>query len=118
MEAALQSSRTGDLLNGSYELQEKVGEAAEHETYRARDVKRGTTVQVTLLRAELALRAGAVDRFLELPRKLVALKHPIVVQTLGIARDETGIPFVVEEHVLGEPLGKLLGGSASGMPLG
>jgi hypothetical protein len=118
MGEALQSSRTGDLLNGVYELHEALSVGAEHDTYRATDTRRATSVQITMLKAELALRAGAVDRFLALPRALSALRHPHVAQTLGIELDETGIPFVVREDVQGEPLAKTLASFAQGMPLG
>ena len=112
------SSRAGDLLNGVYELHEALAAGVDHDTYRATDTRRGSSVQITLLKAELALRAGAVERFLELPRALAALRHPHVAQTLGIEHDETGIPFVVQEDVKGEPLAKTLAGFAQGMPLG
>jgi serine/threonine-protein kinase len=118
MADALESSRTGDLLNGIYELHEALATGADSDTYRATDTRRGSSVQVTLLKAELALRAGAVERFLELPRALSGLRHPHVAQTLGIELDETGIPFVVQEDVKGEPLAKALAGFPQGMPLG
>jgi len=118
MGAALQSSRTGDLLNGAYELHEVVDAGVEYDTYRATDVKRGRQVEVKLLKAELALQAGVVDRFLSGPRSLTGLRHPNVSQIVGIESDDTGVPFIVQESVQGDSFATMVASFPQGMPLG
>ena len=71
-----ESSRSGELLNSAYELHEVLESDAEHQTYRATDTRRGSKVQIKLLRPELALQSGAVQRFLRVPKTLSGLRHP------------------------------------------
>jgi eukaryotic-like serine/threonine-protein kinase len=113
-----ESSRSGDLLNGAYELHELLEADADQHTYRATDRRNGSGVQIKLLRPELALQSGAVQRFLQVPKTLNGLRHPNLSQVIAIESDELGIPFVVEEHVQGEPLDRTVASFPQGMPLG
>jgi eukaryotic-like serine/threonine-protein kinase len=113
-----ESSRSGDLLNDAYELHELLESDGDQHTYRATDTRNGSSVQIKLLRPELALQSGAVQRFLKVPKTLSGLRHPNLSQVIAIESDELGIPFVVEEHVQGEPLGNTVASFPQGMPLG
>ncbi|HMI93978.1 MAG TPA: protein kinase [Polyangiales bacterium] len=113
-----ESSRSGDLLNDAYELHELLESDGDQHTYRATDTRNGSSVQIKLLRPELALQSGAVQRFLQVPKTLSGLRHPNLSQVIAIESDELGIPFVVEEHVQGEPLGRTVASFPQGMPLG
>jgi serine/threonine-protein kinase len=117
MAQAVRESRSGELLNESYELHEVLESDGVHDTYRATDRKAGRAVRVKLLRPEFALQSNVVQRFLRAPRTLTGLRHPNVSQVLAVESDETGIPFVVEEHVEGESLARTLERFPDGMPL-
>jgi serine/threonine-protein kinase len=118
MGAAAHDSRTGELLNKSYELHELIEPGGVADTYRATDRKRSRTVKVTLLRPEFALQSSVVQGFLSMPKTLTGLRHPNVSQVIAVESDETGIPFVVEEHVEGEPLARTISAFPEGMPVG
>ena len=118
MGAAAHDSRTGELLNQSYELHELLEPGGVADTYRATDRKRARTVKVTLLRPEFALQSSVVQGFLSMPKTLTGLRHPNVSQVIAVESDETGIPFVVEEHVEGEPLARTIAAFPEGMPVG
>jgi hypothetical protein len=118
MRAAAHESRTGDLLSARYELHEVLESAEFYDTYRATDRKSSRTVSVKLLRPELALRSKVVQGFVSAPKTLTGLRHPNVSHVLAVESDEIGIPFVVEEHVVGEPLSSSIARFPGGMPVG
>src|SRR5206468_3997620 len=55
MRAVAHDSRSGELLNDSYDLHERLEPGSVADTYRATDRKRSRMVEVTLLRPEFAL---------------------------------------------------------------
>jgi serine/threonine protein kinase len=117
MGVAAEESRSGELLNASYELHELTVPGAVSDSYRATDRARSTTVQVTLLRPEFALQSAVVQRFLHTGKTLTGLRHPNVSQVVAVESDDTGIPFVVEENVVGERLSQTLQAFPDGMPI-
>jgi serine/threonine protein kinase len=117
MAAPARDSRSGELLNDVYELHEVLDSDGIHDTYRATDRRHARVVKVKLLRPEFALQSNVVQRFLRAPRTLTGLRHPNVSQVLAVESDETGIPFVVEEHVEGESLARTIECFPDGMPL-
>jgi len=117
MAAPARDSRSGELLNDVYELHEVLDSDGIHDTYRATDRRDARVVKVKLLRPEFALQSNVVQRFLRAPRTLTGLRHPNVSQVLAVESDETGIPFVVEEHVEGESLARTIECFPDGMPL-
>jgi hypothetical protein len=54
------------------------------------------------------LQSKVVQRFLGTPKALIGLRQPNLAEILTVESDETGILFVVEEHVEGEPLSRML----------
>ena len=106
MGAAAHETRTGELLNQAYELHEVLESEGVCDIYRATDRKRARVVRIRLLRPEFALQSGVVQSFLHAPKTLTGLRHPNVSQVLAVESDDTGIPFVVEEHVEGESLAR------------
>ncbi|MFI5308749.1 MAG: hypothetical protein ACHQ53_15435, partial [Polyangiales bacterium] len=110
-------SRAGDVLGARYALDELLVTGEVYDTYLATDRKGGgKKLVVKLLRPELALRAKVVDGFVRTPKTLTELEHPNVARVIAVESDETGIPFVVEERVEGEPLSRSFSGFGEGMP--
>jgi len=118
MGAAGRETRTGELLNAVYVLHELLESEPIYDSYRATDRRRARVVKVRLLHPELALQSSVVEGFLRAPKALGGLRHPNLSQVLAVESDETGIPFVVEEHVEGEPLTRMIARFPEGMPLG
>ncbi len=118
MGAAARENRTGELLAGRYELHEVLEAGEVYDTYRATDRRDSLAVAIKLLRPELALRSAVVQGFVSGPKRLAGLRHPNLARVLAVESDDTGIPFVVEERVEGEPLSRSISRFSGGMPVG
>lgn len=118
MSAAVNASRSGDLLNDTYELCELVESRDTHQLYSARDTRNDRLVHIALLRPEVALRNGVAQRFIKGPKALTQIEHPNVARVWSVESDATGIPFVVEEPKSGQTLASMIEAFPDGMPLG
>jgi hypothetical protein len=118
MGAAVNASRSGDLLNDTYELCELVASRDTHQLYSARDTRNDRLVHIALLRPEVALRQGVAQHFVKAPKLLTQLEHPNVARVWSVETDASGIPFVVEEPRSGQSLAAMIEAFPDGMPLG
>jgi serine/threonine-protein kinase len=118
MKGMREQSRAGEVVNGAYSLDMLQRAEGPCEFYLATEQKNGLPVTVKLLKPEYALNQAVAEAFLQTPRALQPIKHPNLPEILGIETDDTGIPFVVEEHVEGMPLSNELERFGRGMPLG
>jgi len=118
MAAAVNASRSGDLLNDRYELSDLVETCDTHQLYTARDTRDDRVVHIAMLRPEVALRAGVAQRFVRAPKQVAQLDHPNVMRVWSVESDVTGIPFVVEEPRSGRTLASMIEAFPDGMPLG
>ena len=118
MSAAVNASRSGDLLNDTYELCELIASRETHQLYSARDTRNDRLVHIALLRPEVALRKGVAQQFVKAPKLLTQLEHPNVARVWSVETDATGIPFVVEEPRAGQSLAAMIETFPEGMPLG
>lgn len=108
--SALARSRSprGDcagLRLGPWEVIERIGAGGMGEVFRGRraDGAFDKEVAIKLLRADTADPEVAA-RFLRERRVLAALDHENVARLLDAGADEAGDPFLVMEHVRGEPI--------------
>lgn len=113
-----EQSRAGEVINGEYSLEMLSRAEGACEAYLATDQKSGQPVTVKLLKPEFALNRNVAEAFLKTPRALIGLKHPNLPEVLKVDLDDTGIPFVVEEHIEGTPLSNELERYSRGMSLG
>ena len=111
-------SRAGEVINGEYSLEMLSRSEGVCEAYLAFNQKSGQPVTVKLLKPEFALNQPVAEAFLNTPKRLSGLKHPNLPEVLKIDLDDTGIAYVVEEHVEGTPLSNELERWGNGMPLG
>jgi hypothetical protein len=118
MGGAVNASRSGDLLNDTYELCELVASRDTHQLYSARDTRNDRLVHIALLRPEVALRKGVAQHFVKAPKLLTQLEHPNVARVWSVETDASGIPFVVEEPRAGQSLAAMIETFPDGMPLG
>ncbi|GAW49636.1 Protein kinase [Nocardioides sp. PD653] len=100
----------GDLLDGRYQLTERIGSGGMGTVFRAHDARLDRTVAIKLLHP------GDVDdgmraRLQAEARFAGALQHPGIVQVFDYGEDTTGpqpVPYVVMQYVEGQPLGQIL----------
>ena len=98
----VEPSRIGQLF-GRYRLQALLGEGGMGVVYRAED---------TLLHREVAIKiikhgfeTGSFLRRFQSERQILAnLTHPNIAQLLDVGTTAEGIPFIVLEYVVGEPI--------------
>jgi serine/threonine protein kinase/Tol biopolymer transport system component len=94
---------------GAYEIVALIGAGGMGEVYRARDTRLDRSVALKVLRAELADRADAQQRFEREARALSSLNHPHICTLHDIGRDDRApAGFLVMELVEGETLAACL----------
>ncbi len=97
----------GMVLAQRYRISGKLGEGGMGEVYKAGDLLLGQTVALKLLPPELAMRAGAVERFRNEVRMARQITHPNVCRVHDIGEAESQL-FLTMEYVDGEDLAALL----------
>jgi predicted Ser/Thr protein kinase len=108
--ARVNARAPGDLLDGRYQLTERVGSGGMGTVFRAHDARLDRTVAIKLLHP------GDVDdgmraRLQAEARFAGALQHPGIVQVFDYGEDTTGpqpVPYVVMQYVEGQPLRQIL----------
>jgi len=86
-----------------YQIDEKIGEGAMGEVYRARDLKLNRAVALKFIPAALVNEAQRLTRFEREAQLLAALNHPNIAAIHGV-EEYQGKPFLVMELVEGETL--------------
>lgn len=96
---------SGTILIGRYRLDTLLGSGGSADVWRAHDQRRDRVVTIKLLREreDLDLRR----RFLDEARRLTAVRHPGIVEVLGM-HDALGVTFIVLELVEGISLADAL----------
>src|SRR5271163_4245719 len=110
MAKAGRSSREGEVLAGKYRLDALLGAGGMGEVYRAENIGIGRGVAIKLLREEHGESSEVVMRFLREARAANIVRHPNVVDVLDIGQAEDGTPFIVQELLEGEDLGRYVHG--------
>ena len=102
---------SGDLLDGRYELLERIGSGGMGTVHRARDTRLDRIVAVKLIHHGREVDDVARARLRAEARFAGALQHPGIVQVFdyGEAAGEDGpTPYVVMQYVEGTPVSQLL----------
>jgi len=86
-----------------YQIDEKIGEGAMGEVYRARDLKLNRAVALKFIPAAMVNEAQRLNRFEREAQLLAALNHPNIAAIHGV-EEYQGKPFLVMELVEGETL--------------
>lgn len=98
----------GEVLDGRYKLEAKIGEGGLGTVYRALHLKLERPVAIKVLKAELRAVPDIRQRFLREVRTLAALSHPSIV-TITDYGEAGSVPYLVMELVEGDELSKLIG---------
>jgi serine/threonine-protein kinase len=104
---AVSDPRIGSILDGRYEIKERIASGGMGTVYRAERVKLGRPVAVKFLHDWGAADEKARKRFAVEARAMAKLDHPNCASVLDVGIDE-GIPYVVMAFVTGDNLRTLL----------
>jgi len=97
--------RTGDSLDGRYDLLEEIGEGGMATVFRARDQDLRREVAVKVLFPHLARRTEVVRRFHREARAAANLEHPNILRIYDVGGGEGDEPpFIVMELIRGRTL--------------
>ncbi|MCU0691439.1 MAG: serine/threonine protein kinase [Polyangiaceae bacterium] len=110
-------SRAGELLVGKYRLEKLLGSGGVGDVYQAQNTLVGRTVAIKLLRPEHVTDSDVVARFMREARAANLARHPNVVDVLDVDRDNSGVPFIVQEYLDGMDLSHRLREAGSGLPV-
>jgi len=95
----------GSVLDGKYEILERLGSGGMGEVYLVRHVHLGDSRVVKILRQDLAADPSAQKRFMREARLATQIKHPNVAILYDFSRLEDGSFYMVWEHIEGEDVG-------------
>src|SRR5690625_3361005 len=99
--------RSGDLLQGRYELTERIAVGGMGEVWQALDRSLGRTVAAKVLRDDLVGDEVALARLRVEARNSSGVIHPNVAMLLDYG-EQDGAGFLIMEYVAGEPLSAIL----------
>jgi hypothetical protein len=100
-------ARPGDLLGGRYRLERLIGEGGMGSVWRAVDTALERTVAVKVFWGTTAENSDAARRDSE-KRLLAAVSHPSLVTLFDAHIPESGLSYLVMEHVEGGTLASLM----------
>jgi serine/threonine protein kinase/formylglycine-generating enzyme required for sulfatase activity/dienelactone hydrolase len=94
---------------GHYTLESCIGKGGMGEVYRAVDGRLGRSVAIKVLPLASAGREQSLRRFIQEAKTASSLNHPNIV-TIHEIGDDDAVPFIVMEHIDGEPLSQVIDG--------
>ena len=94
---------------GHYTLETCIGKGGMGEVYRAVDSRLGRSVAIKILPTATAGREESLRRFEREARTASSLNHPNIV-TIHEIGDDGAVPFIVMEHIDGEPISRVING--------
>lgn len=95
----------GQVLNGRYEVRERLGGGGMAEVYQARDAYLGRPVSLKVLRPQFATDTEFLQRFRREAQAVASLGHPNIVSLFDVGHDpDTGLHYLVMEYVEGDSL--------------
>ncbi|HEY3450712.1 MAG TPA: serine/threonine-protein kinase [Myxococcales bacterium] len=101
--------RVGEMLEGKWKLEGKLGAGGMGAVFLARDVALDRKVAIKILAAQLCDDQEFVTRFEREARTTAALEHPNIVPVHAVGRHQ-GRPFIVMKALEGQTLSKILKG--------
>lgn len=100
--------KSGDVIDGRYEIRELVGKGGMCVVYRARHLKMERDVALKMLHRHLVRDKTILDRFLQEARAESTLKHPNVISVNAVGVTEDGQLFIAMDFIQGRSLADLL----------
>ncbi|MFH2203070.1 MAG: serine/threonine-protein kinase [Elusimicrobiota bacterium] len=107
--SAVDTLRTGDLLDGSFRIERELGRGGMGIVYEAVDVTLRRKTAIKQMHKEISQQPHELELFLTEARLVASLKHPNLVEIYSILR-HAGQVYLVFEHIDGQPLSRYLEG--------
>ena len=104
----IQSSVTGQILQGTYAVERVVGKGGFGTVYEASHLRLGRKFAVKILSAENKIEPEQLKRFWREAEVMGRLGHPHIVEIIDVNQTENGTPYIVMELLSGESLGQRL----------
>lgn len=101
------SQLTGVVLDNRYKIHGYLSGSTSR-VYLAEDLQSSAPVVVKMLAPEAARNAALRQRILEQAREAVAVRHPNVIDILGVGQTPGGLPYLIMEALAGQPLIEVL----------
>ncbi len=106
--AAASPSWVGRVLKDTYVLQRFIGKGGMGEVYLASHLRLHSDFAVKLLRHATGTDPEAIARMRQEAEVTSRLKHPNIVELIDFDHTEEGVPYIVMELLVGEPLAQRL----------
>ena len=103
MDKDIKDKYLGMLLDGRYELLERIGSGGMAVVYRAMDNRLNRQVAVKIMRSELASSEKFRQRFQTESHAIAMLSHPNIVNVFDVSHSEN-VEYIVMELLTGETL--------------
>ena len=103
---AKESTRSGAVLAGRYQVRGFLERGSHARVYLAEDLGTRTPVALKILSPETALSPEFRMRLLREAQAMKAISHPNVATVIEAGETEEGVPFLAMEALLGESLGE------------
>jgi serine/threonine-protein kinase len=98
----------GEVVGGKFAIEKVLGIGGMGVVVAARHVQLGQRVAIKFLRKDAASQPEAVNRFLREARSAVGLQSANVVRVMDVGTLDSGLPYMIMEHLSGSDLGQLL----------
>ncbi|MEW6734208.1 MAG: ABC transporter substrate-binding protein [Acidobacteriota bacterium] len=98
----------GQLLKGTYQVEEKIGEGGMGSVYRATQQPLGRSVAVKTILSTHQSSPDLVKRFFREAKMLSQFNHPNIVGIIDFGHTETGFIYMVMEYLTGNTLDKIV----------
>lgn len=98
------SAMSGQILDGRYQVQKKLGEGGMSYVYLARDVATAQDVAIKVLSPKLATDKSSIERLRREAGLAIRLDHPNVCRILRLGESEDGLIYLVMPFLKGELL--------------
>jgi serine/threonine protein kinase len=96
--------RSGDVLDGRYRIEGRIGIGGMGEVYRAHRVRLGDVVALKVIHATRGAIEALRNRFMAEARISALLRHPYIVSVLDFGLEPDVGPYLVMEHLNGSSL--------------
>ena len=106
--AAASALQPGEVLDGRYEIEQRIAAGGMGEVYRARRVRLGDLVAIKVIRTTTAADGRQAELFMAEGRMCAMLHHPHIVSVLDFAVEPRIGPYLVMEFLNGRALSQRL----------
>lgn len=111
------SGHEGMILDGLFEVGQKIGSGAQSLVYQGRDLQDNKPVAIKILKTNLVWDQEISKRFRQEALAVRRLKHPNIVSVVAYGFLPTSEPYLVMEYLDGRSLGDMLAQEGGWLPV-